>query len=169
MQLSAWALIFTICSLFCRSAVADDASERAPFSCKPVAQIRFATSVSSAHFEGTLERWQQSCFSFFAKKGQHIKVDIVDFNKSATFSLYQPGYKIQYGNYTDDGKYVVGWGNRRIPINMYQGSTLTPPEESQETATQTYSGRLPQSGSYLIVVELAESGASTFGGKISIK
>lgn len=162
-------LALAACTSVCRTVSAEETIEKAPFSCKPVAQINFVANTSEAHFHGTLERWQQDCFSFFAKKGQRVKVDVVDFNKSATLSLYKPGYKIQYGNYIDEGQYVVGWANRRIPINTYQGGTLTPSPESQETAVQTYSGRLPQTGSYLIVVELAESGASTFGGRLSIK
>ena len=169
MRASNWLLIFSLNVAFYQAALANDKGRSVPVSCKPVPRIHFEKSAHSAHFDGFIQRFQQSCFVFFAKKGQHAKIELSDVNGSASLSIYQPGFVIHYGNTAIAGQYSTGWTKDRYPINTYDGTTLTIPPEQQETAVHAYAGLLPQTGDYLIVVQLANSGASEFGGDLSVR
>lgn len=153
----------------CRTANATDLGAAAPLSCHPPTEIRFPSDMTNARFGGTLERWQQDCFVFSARQGQHVRIALTDDDNSASLSLYAPGFVIRYGNPTEEGRYVTGWSDKRIPINTYKGVTLTVPSGQQASALQSFAGRLPTTGRYLIVVGLEASGGSTFDGRLSIR
>lgn len=99
-----------------------------------IEQIRFVAGASSAEVHGGVVRGDQALYSIEARQGQRMSVRISSTEKNAVFQLYAPGAKPE----TVDS------------ILQVEGESL--PGAGEGDDAMQWSGILPRSGSYLVVV-----------------
>jgi hypothetical protein len=104
--------------------------------------IRFARGATSAAIEGAVVRGDRDLYTLGARQGQAAQFSIASAEKNAVFQIYAPGavHSLQDGIHEVSGTALPGAG-----------------EADDATA---WSGRLPASGTYLIVVGGTRGNAS---------
>lgn len=109
--------------------------------CRPQA-VRFAPGARSAALAGAIPRGGRDCYTITARAGQRLSVRQTDREESnVVLQLYRPPWRIVPGD--DDGE-VVG------------GRTLPGAGEGEDAPR--WSGRLPVSGKYLLVLGTMRGG-----------
>jgi len=96
--------------------------------------IRFAPGATSAELSGSVLRGERDLYAIEARRGQTMTLHISAPEKNAVFQLYRPGAKLTPG---ESGSDVTG-------------DTL--PGAGEEDDATRWTGKLPQTGRYLIVV-----------------
>jgi hypothetical protein len=114
-----------------------------------VTPIRFAPGTSSAELSGGVERGGRAIYSFGARAGQRLSLRIGSVEDNAVVQVYLPGATLP----TDD------------PTGTIAGTTLPGAGEGEDA--KAWDGRLPRSGTYLIVVG-ATRGGTTYRLRLSI-
>ena len=104
------------------------------FAAAGLRSIQFAAGSSAATVEGGVVRGDRDTYSLTARKGQTMTVRIAAVETTAVFQLYGPGAVVLHN---DDGQAV-------------EGVALHGAGEGEDTTA--WSGVLPASGQYLIVV-----------------
>lgn len=99
-----------------------------------VQPIRFARGSSGAEVSGTVVRGERALFSLEARAGQTLTARITAPEGNAVFQLWHPGAVPRQ----QDG------------MAMVEGTALPGAGEGEDA--RSWSGRLPASGAYLIVV-----------------
>jgi hypothetical protein len=96
--------------------------------------IRFAQGASSAEVRGAVVRGERALYSIEAREGQRMSLDIRSLENNAVFQAYAPGAKPE----TRNGVLEIA------------GETLPGAGEGEDATRWT--GKLPRSGNYLVVV-----------------
>jgi hypothetical protein len=104
--------------------------------------IRFARGASSATVEGAVVRGDRALYTIEARQGQRMIVRIFALEKNAAFELYEPDARFE----------------ERDSILEVSGQALPGAGEGDD-ATR-WSGTLPRSGTYLVVVGGTRGNAS---------
>lgn len=112
--------------------------------------IRFARGAASAEVAGGVPRGSQALYSINARAGQQMSLSLTSVEDNAVFQVYVPGAKPALR----DGTLVI------------DGETLRGAGETDDASL--WSGQLPRSGIYLIVVG-ATRGGTEFRLKVSIR
>lgn len=115
-----------------------------------IKKIEFARGGSSAQVRGAVVRGERALYSIEAREGQHMSVRIVSTEKNAVFQLYAPGAKQEI----------------RDSVLHISGDTLPGAGEGDDAAQWT--GRLPGSGVYVLVVG-STRGNATYRLTVSIR
>jgi hypothetical protein len=116
-------------------------------SCGRPAAIQFAPGTSGAVVEGGAPRGEISCYTLTARAGQRMEVTISSIENNGVFQIYAPGWTDKPGD-GPDGKPLPG--------------------VEPGTDAMRFSGVLPASGRYLVVVG-ATRGGTGFTLRVSIK
>src|SRR4051812_14724292 len=103
--------------------------------CPRTAPIAFAAGTSGGTVEGSVIRGERDCWTLRVAEGQTMTVSVAAPEKNAAFAAYLPGWKVAKD--ADD-------------IVEVTGDALDRAAETDEATAWT--GRLPRSGNYLIVV-----------------
>ncbi|PPQ29696.1 hypothetical protein CCS01_20810 [Rhodopila globiformis] len=116
--------------------------------CDPPVAVRFAAGASSAELAGGIPRGSLDCFTVTARSGQHLAVSQrpAAGPSNIVMQIYKPGWKITR---TDDGPEIA--------------AHALPGAGEGEDAKSWY-GRLPASGTYLLVI-----GTTRGGGEYKVK
>jgi len=114
-----------------------------------VTPIRFAPGASSGEVTGGVERGGRAIYSFGARAGQTLHLRVTAVEQNAAVQIWLPGATLPAGD----------------PAGDITGTTLPGAGEGQDATT--WNGRLPQSGTYLIVVGATRGGA-TYRLRLSI-
>jgi hypothetical protein len=101
---------------------------------KPEA-IAFAKGSSGAVVKGAAARGERRYYALSAREGQELKAEVAAVEDNAAFALFEPGWRL-----VPDGDGIVDVKGKALP-----GAA------AGEDAKR-WSGRLPRSGSYLLVV-----------------
>ena len=112
--------------------------------------IKFAPGTTSATMDDGIARGDTYAYAIIAKAGQTMEVSITSVEENAVFAIYQPG-----------AKFVKKDGETDI-----KGATLS--KAGSEDDAKSWSGKLPKSGKYLIVVG-STRGGSDYKLKVTIK
>lgn len=96
-------------------------------------EIRFAPGGNSATVSGAVVRGTRDIYLFSARKGQTVKLDVSALESNAAITVWRPGARL--GSTVDDD---------------IQGRTLPGAGEGQDA--QRWSGSLPETGRYIVVV-----------------
>ena len=107
-----------------------------------VTPIRFARGTAFAEISGGVERGGRAIYSFDARAGQMTRVRVTAVEQNAALQIWLPGATLP----ADD------------PMGEITGQTLPGTEEGRDATA--WSGRLPRSGTYLIVVGPTRGGTS---------
>jgi hypothetical protein len=99
-----------------------------------VQPIRIAPGASSAKVAGAVIRGERALYSFAARAGQHLSLRVRAVEKNAAVQIYAPGARLEKRDY---GLEVVGQ-----PL----------PGAGEEDDATRWTGTLPKSGTYLLVV-----------------
>jgi hypothetical protein len=103
--------------------------------CPPARPVRFATGASEITLSGGILRGERDCYTLRARQGQILTVEQSDTpDTNIVFQIYQPPWRI------------VG-----SPDQMAVGGTTLPGTAEGEDARR-FSGTLPATGDYLLVV-----------------
>ena len=103
--------------------------------CPPARPVRFATGASEITLSGGIPRGERDCYTLSARKGQMLTVEQSDTpDTNIVLQIYQPPWRI------------VG-----SPDQMAVGGTTLPGTAEGEDARR-FSGTLPATGDYLLVV-----------------
>jgi len=114
--------------------------------CPPAKTVRFAAGTESAVLTGAVPPTMRDCFSLGLKEGQRLTITQGPrSDDTIVFQIYQPPWKLAG---PEDGITVTG---------------RTLPGAGEGEDTRRFDGRLPVSGTYLIVV-----GATRGGGGYQI-
>ena len=113
-----------------------------------VRPIHFERGAGSAVVSGAVVRGTRDVLSFEARKGQSAKIVVTSIENNAVIAIWRPGAKVSFGEFVD-----------------VEGRTL--PGVAEENDANSWRGRLPESGSYLIVVGPTR-GNTTYKMKIVI-
>ena len=105
--------------------------------------IRFAAGASSATVEGAVVRGDRDLYTIGATAGQTMTISITALESNAAFQLYAPGARVRKDS---DGILAV------------QGQALPGAGEADDATRWT--GRLPASGDFLVVVGGTRGNAS---------
>jgi hypothetical protein len=116
-----------------------------------VKEIHFAPGSTSTMMLGSVIRGESDQYLLTARAGQKMAVGITATEKNAAFAIYQPGYQA-----TKDADGILG----------IQGMALQGAGAGDDATTWT--GELPVSGKYLILVGPTR-GNATYTLKISIR
>lgn len=95
-------------------------------------EIRFAPGSNSATVSGAVVRGTRDIYSFSARKGQTANIEVSAVESNAAMSVWRPGTHVG------------------APEDDIQGKALPGAGEAQDA--QRWSGALPETGRYLIVV-----------------
>jgi len=95
-------------------------------------EIRFAPGSNSATVSGAVVRGTRDVYAFSARKGQMANIEVSAVESNAAMSVWRPGARLG------------------SPEEDIQGKTLPGAGEGQDA--QRWSGALPETGRYLIVV-----------------
>jgi hypothetical protein len=112
--------------------------------------IRFARGASSAEVRGAVVRGTRALYSIAARKGQSMSLRIRAVEDNAVFQVYAPGARPE----TRDG------------VLQVIGEALPGAGEGEDATRWT--GKLPQSGTYLLVVG-ATRGNATYRLTVAIR
>jgi hypothetical protein len=117
----------------------------------PVEVIRFDPGASSKDISGAVIRGERSLYSIGARGGQRLSASITAAEDNAVFQIYPPGAQAEYRVY---GVEIVG------------GKALPGAAEGEDA--KAWSGILPATGEYLIVVGPTR-GNATYTLKVGIR
>jgi hypothetical protein len=117
----------------------------------PVEVIRFDPGASSKDISGAVIRGERSLYSIGARGGQRLSVSIAAAEDNAVFQIYPPGAQAEHRDY---GAEIVG------------AKALVGAAEGEDA--KTWSGILPATGAYLIVVGPTR-GNATYTLKVAIR
>jgi hypothetical protein len=101
----------------------------------PVQIIRFERGASSKDITGAVIRGERSVYSIDARSGQRLSVTISAAEANAVFQIYPPGAQAEHRDY---GVEIAG------------AKALPGAEEGADA--KSWSGVLPETGAYLVVV-----------------
>jgi hypothetical protein len=104
--------------------------------------IHFARGTSSAEVRGAVVRGERALYTLEARAGQRLTLHIVALENNAVFQVYAPGARAEARDY---GLEIVG-------------QALTGAGEGDDATRWT--GTLPRSGSYLVVVGATRGNAT---------
>ncbi len=104
--------------------------------------IRFARGATSATIEGAVVRGDRDLYTLDARAGQAAQFRISSAERNAVFQIYAPG----------------AVHNLRDGVHEVDGTALPGAGETDDATT--WSGRLPATGAYLIVVGGTRGNAS---------
>jgi hypothetical protein len=123
-------------------------TQLAAAACDPPVAVRFAAGASSAELTGGIPRGSLDCFTVTARAGQRLAVSQRPAAQPSNIvmQIYQPGWRIAR---TDDGPEIAA---RALP------------GAGEGEDAKGWSGTLPASGTYLLVV-----GTTWGGGDYKIK
>jgi hypothetical protein len=103
--------------------------------CPPAKPVHFAAGASEITLSGGIPRGERDCYTLRARQGQILTVEQSDTpDTNIVFQIYQPPWRI------------VG-----LPDQMAVGGTTLPGTAEGEDARR-FSGALPATGDYLLVV-----------------
>jgi hypothetical protein len=137
------ALVLAVCACLAGAGEAAD--------CRRPAVIRFAQGASSAQLDGGLPRGTRDCYRFVARVGQHLSIDQPGRTDSnVVLQLYRPPWRVIEA---EDRISVAG--------------TALPGARDGDDATG-WAGRLPVSGTYLLVLGTSR-GSSEYRLRIEIR
>jgi hypothetical protein len=118
---------------------------------KVVEVIRFDPGASSKDISGAVIRGERSLYSIGARGGQRLSISIASVEDNAVFQIYPPGVQAEHRNY---GVEIVG------------AKALPGAAEGEDA--KAWSGILPATGAYLIVVGPTR-GNATYTLKVAIR
>ena len=119
-----------------------------PASAQDIRPLQFARGASSAVVTGAVVRGTRSVYSFDARKGQWANIVVTAVEANAAISVWRPGAKASFGEMVEiEGRALAGAGEL-------------------DDASQ-WRGRLPDTGTYLIVVGPTR-GNATFELRLAI-
>ena len=107
-----------------------------------VTPIRFAPGTSSAEVSGSVERGGRAVYSLGARAGQTMRLRVTAVEQNAAVQVWLPGASLP----ADD------------TMGEITGQTLPGAGEGQDATA--WSGQLPRTGTYLVVVGPTRGGAS---------
>jgi hypothetical protein len=107
-----------------------------------VTPIRFAPGTSSAEVSGGVERGGRAIYALGARAGQTMRLRVTAVEHNVAVQVWLPGATLP----VDD------------PMGEITGETLPGAGEGQDATA--WSGRLPRSGTYLVVVGPTRGGAT---------
>ena len=107
-----------------------------------VTPIRFAPGTSSAEVSGGVERGGRAIYALGARAGQRMRLRVTAVEHNAAVQVWLPGATLP----AED------------PMGEITGETLPGAGEGQDSTA--WSGRLPRSGTYLVVVGPTRGGAT---------
>ncbi len=116
----------------------------------PIGIIRFERGASGKDLSGAVIRGERSLYSIDARSGQRLSVSISAAEDNAVFQIYEPGARAERRDY---GPEILG------------GKTL--PGAGEVDDAKKWSGMLPDTGTYLIVVGPTR-GNATYTVRVSI-
>lgn len=108
--------------------------------CDAPAPIRFASGTSSAEITGGVPRGERDCLQLRARAGQHMTATVESPEKNVVFQIYRPRWKV----------------SRSEDAFVFDGEALQGTAETADASS--WSGRLPESGSYLFVLGTTRGG-----------
>ncbi len=100
----------------------------------PVEPIRFAHGASSTEIRGAVIRGERALYSLSARAGQHLSLRVTALESNAAVQIYVPGAKPEM----------------RHSMLEIAGTALPGAGEGDDATRWT--GRLPETGTYLLVV-----------------
>jgi hypothetical protein len=108
----------------------------------PTQEIRFPRGASEATVENAVVRGDRDLYTLDVRAGQTLRLRITSTEGNAVFQIYPPGttYRVKDGVYDFAGRALAGAGEADDAV--------------------IWSGALPQSGKYLIVVGSTRGNAS---------
>ena len=110
-------------------------------SCDRPNQLRFAPGATAAEITGSVARGERECFTFSARTGQRMTVTQTDLGEgNIVLELYRPRWTVVP---SPDGTVVRG--------RALEGA-------SEGSDAREWSGRLPATGAYLIVIGTSRGG-----------
>jgi hypothetical protein len=101
----------------------------------PIEIIRFEQGAFGKDLSGAVIRGERSLYSLDARSGQRLSVSISAVEDNAVFQIYAPGARAER---RDDG------------VEILEGAAL--PAAGEGDDAKKWSGALPYTGAYLIVV-----------------
>jgi len=105
----------------------------APAFAREIRPLEFSRGASSAVVSDAVVRGTRSVYSFEARKGQWATIVVTAVESNAAISVWRPGAKATFGEFVEiDGRALAGAGEL---------------DEAKK-----WQGRLPDTGTYLIVV-----------------
>ncbi|MFC7475982.1 hypothetical protein ACFQS7_16540 [Dankookia sp. GCM10030260] len=107
-----------------------------------VTPIRFAPGTSSGEVSGGIERGGRAIYALGARAGQTLRLRVTAVEQNAAVQIWLPGAVLP----AED------------PMGDITGETLPGAGEGQDASA--WSGRLPRSGRYLVVVGSTRGGAA---------
>ena len=107
-----------------------------------VEAIHFARGASSAEVRGAVVRGERAFYTFEARAEQRLTLHIVSLENNAVFQVYAPGARPET---RDDSMEIIG----QALAGVGEGND-----------TRRWTGILPQSGSYLVVVGATRGNAT---------
>ena len=117
----------------------------------PIQIVRFDPGASSKDISGAVVSGERSLYSIGARGGQRLSVSITAVEDNAVFQIYPPGVHAEHRDY---GVAIVG------------AKALRGAEEGEDA--KAWSGILPATGAYLIVVGPTR-GNATYRLKVAIR
>jgi hypothetical protein len=143
--------ISTVLVMAAPGIVARGEAEEAGADKVPVEVIRFDPGASSKSISGAVIRGERSLYSIGARGGQRLSVSITAAEDNAVFQIYPPGAQAEHRDY---GVEIVG------------AEALPGAAEGEDA--KAWSGILPATGAYLIVVGPTR-GNATYTLKVAIR
>jgi hypothetical protein len=108
--------------------------------CNAPRAVRFARGQTAAEIHGGIARGELDCRTFSARGGQHLSASVGSAEHNVVFQIYRPGWRTA----SNDGGFDV---------------TGTPlPGAGEGDDASSWSGRLPRTGSYLVVLGTTRGG-----------
>jgi hypothetical protein len=102
--------------------------------CNTPRPVRFARGQTAAEVRGGIARGEQDCRTFAARAGQLLSASVGSVEHNVVFQMYRPGWRIA----RNDGGFEIA------------GTALPGAGEGDDASS--WSGRLPRTGSYLVVL-----------------
>lgn len=111
--------------------------------CPPVKPLRFAPGADSARIEGGVPRGMRDCLSLGLGQGQRLVVAVLPGeDDNVVFQIYRPGWRVSGAA---DGVAIDG-----TPL----------PGTAEGTDARAFDGRVPVSGTYLLVIGTTRGGGA---------
>ncbi|HYF54924.1 MAG TPA: hypothetical protein VEA41_11760 [Salinarimonas sp.] len=109
---------------------------------EPPTPIRFARGASSAVLEGAVIRGERALYGLEARAGQRLAVRVASPERNAVVQIYEPGAR------------------RRVEEGVLEVEGRALPGAGEGEDARAWSGALPRSGTYLLVVGGTRGNAS---------
>ncbi len=117
----------------------------------PIEIVRFERGASSKVISGAVIRGERSLYSIDARAGQRLTLSISALEDNAVFQIYPPGAQPKHGEYG---------------VEISGAKALRGAAEGEDA--QRWSGKLEQSGTYLVVVG-SSRGNATYTLRVTIR